>query len=123
MSDGEFHNGCGKRDLVGCGRVSVAQVDLVETWRGDWHHILAKNVSEVLRWHTSDINRTLQEPIVDVAVTGVNEHIVVVTKRQRAVQIKDNVTICILEEVTLRLLQVQEAQRLQKNKQKAQSSI
>lgn len=112
MSHSEIHDGCGEGYLVGRGRITVAQVDLVETWRRNRHHILTQNFSKVLRWHTRNVNRTLQEPIVNVAIASVYENIVVVTKRQRAVQIEDNVAICILEEVAFRLLEVQEAQSL-----------
>ena len=59
--------------------------------------------------HSAHIHCSLEEAIVEGRVTSVDHHIMIITKGLSAIKIKDHVAICVLEEVALRLLQVNEA--------------
>ena len=54
----------------------------------------------------------MQETVIKGGVTCVDQGIMVVTKGQRAVEVEDHVAVGVLEEVALRLLQVDEAESL-----------
>ena len=87
-------------------------MDLAKASWCNRHHVLVQDIDEVMRRHSAHINSSLEETIIKGRVTSVDHHIVIVTKGLSAVQIKDHVAISVLKEVALRLLQVNEAQRL-----------
>ena len=87
-------------------------MDLAEAIRCNRHHVLIKDVNEIMGRHSADIYRSLEETIIESRITSVDHHIVVVSKSLSAIEIKDHVAISVLKEVALRLLQVDEAQRL-----------
>lgn len=76
-------------------------MDLIETLRCEGHHIVAENVTEVLRRHVRHIDGALEEAIVDAAVASVDKNIVVVAQGERAVQIEDYIAVSVFKEVSL----------------------
>ena len=84
-------------------------MDLAEALRCNRHHVLVQDVNEVMRRHGADIHSSLKETIIKGRVTSVDHHIVIIAKSLSTIKIKDHVAISVLEEVTLRLLQVNEA--------------
>ena len=87
-------------------------MDLAEAFRCNRHHVLVQDVNEVMGRHGANINSSLEEAIIKGRVTSVDHNIVIVTKGLSAIEIKDDIAISVLKEVALRLLQVNEAQRL-----------
>lgn len=87
---------------------------LVEAERGHWHNIVVEDIGIVVGRHTADVHSSLAEAIVDLGVASIDQHIVVVTQGLRAVQVKDDVAVSVLQKVTLRLLQVHELKGLER---------
>ena len=87
-------------------------MDLAKASWCNGHHVLVQDIDEVMRRHSAHINSTLEETIIKGRVTSVDHHIVIIAESLRAIKIKDDVAISVLEEVALRLLQVNEAKRL-----------
>ena len=114
MLHGELHNSCGQGHLICSSRITISQVDLVETRGCNWHHIVSEEVAVVLWRNTTHIDSALEESVVERRVTSVDQLIVIVAQGQGTVQVEDDVAVGILEEVSLRLLQIDEAEGLQK---------
>ena len=107
-----LHHSYGKGSLIsGCVR-SIRQVDLAEAIRCNRHHVLVQDVNEIMGRHSADIYLSLEETIIEGRVTSVYHHIVIIAEGLSAIKIKDHIAISVLKEVALRLLQVDEAQRL-----------
>ena len=87
-------------------------MDLAEALRCNGHHVLVQNVDEVMGRHGADIHSSLKETVIKGRVTSVDHHIVIIAKSLSTIEIKDHIAISVLKEVALRLLQVNEAQRL-----------
>ena len=87
-------------------------MNLTETRGSNWHHIVAKDINIVLRWNAADIYSSLKETIVSLRIASIDQSIVVISESERAVHVQDDIAVDVLEEVTLRLLKVQEMQRL-----------
>ena len=112
VSHSVVHHCGGNGLLVSSSTGAVCEVDLSEALRSDWHNISSKNISVVGRWDASESSTSLQESVVDIRVSSVDQSIVVVTKSLDTVEVKDDVAICVFEEVALRLLCVDESQGL-----------
>ena len=91
-------------------------MDLAEAIRRNRHHVVVQDVNEIMGRHSAQINSSLEETIIEGRVASVDHDIVIIAKSLAAIKIKDHVAISVLEEVALRLLQVNEAQRLKHNK-------
>ena len=106
---------CGRDGLlVSSSAGTVCEVDLSEALRSDWHDISSENVSVIGGRDAGQSSTSLQESVVDIRVSSVDQSIVVVSESLDAVEVKDDVAICVFEEVALRLLQVDEVQSLLK---------
>ena len=91
-------------------------MDLAKASRCNRHHVLVQDVNEIMGRHSAHIHSSLEETIIEGRVASVDQDIVIIAKGLAAIKIKDHVAISVLEEVALRLLQVNEAQRLNHNK-------
>ena len=56
----------------------------------------------------------MKETVIERRVTSINKGVMVVTKRQRAVQVEDDIAVSVFEKVTLGLLKVNEVESLLK---------
>ena len=87
-------------------------MDLSETLWSHWHDFLSQDVTEVAWWNGAHISLTLSESVIKWAVSGIGKNIRVVSECESTVEVKDNISIDILEEVSMRFFQVDEAKTL-----------
>jgi len=69
--------------------------------RGNWHDIVSDEISVITGRYAADIDGALEEAVVDIGVTSVYHHVVVVAKGLGAVEVQEHIAVGVLEEVTL----------------------
>ena len=85
---------------------------LSETLWGYRHDLVSQDASIVTWWYSANISFALDESIIEGTVSCINQMVTIISQGESTIEIKNNISINIFEEISLRLLKIDKAHSL-----------